>query len=89
MIERAFGLLKSRWRALQWIHAQSITRANAMIEAACVLHNYGLRFDATGWRPFEDELARELREEQLTEDINTVLDAAGMRLPPAHKCIRS
>ena len=77
VVERAFGLLKQRWRSMHRLHVQTSTRAIAMIEAACVLHNYGLRNDTKVWVPFEDELANELRDNKTAQELIEVNDAAG------------
>ncbi|KAI4455474.1 hypothetical protein MML48_9g00002310 [Holotrichia oblita] len=40
VIEHTFGLMKSRWRILQYINVNSVTKAVNIIVACCVLHNY-------------------------------------------------
>jgi len=41
-IERAFGLLKGRFRRLKMIDVASVERATKLIAAACILHNISL-----------------------------------------------
>ena len=41
-IERAFGLLKGRFRRLKMIDVESVERATKLIAAACILHNISL-----------------------------------------------
>ncbi|XP_044170329.1 protein ALP1-like isoform X2 [Acropora millepora] len=41
-IERAFGLLKGRWRRLKFIEMENINECPAIVAAACVLHNFCL-----------------------------------------------
>lgn len=35
-----FGILKSRWRILQFINVNSVIKAVRIITACCVLHNF-------------------------------------------------
>ncbi|XP_044766215.1 putative nuclease HARBI1 [Coccinella septempunctata] len=41
-IEHAFGLLKGRWRRLQYINVYNICKTVEIITASCVLHNFCL-----------------------------------------------
>ncbi|XP_025266548.1 putative nuclease HARBI1 isoform X2 [Camponotus floridanus] len=40
IIERAYGLLKGKWRRLKYLDVKSIDMANHIIAAACTLHNF-------------------------------------------------
>lgn len=40
IIERAFGLLKCKWRKLKYLDVKSVRMANYIIAAACTLHNF-------------------------------------------------
>ncbi|EZA49463.1 hypothetical protein X777_11961 [Ooceraea biroi] len=40
IIERSFGLLKSKFRRLKFLDISDIELGNEMIAAACVLHNF-------------------------------------------------
>lgn len=40
VIEHSFGLLKSRWRILNYINVNSVRKAVKTIVACCVLHNF-------------------------------------------------
>ncbi|XP_011858212.1 PREDICTED: putative nuclease HARBI1 [Vollenhovia emeryi] len=40
IIERAYGLLKGKWRRLKYLDVQSTEMANHIIAAACTLHNF-------------------------------------------------
>ena len=42
VIERAIGLLKGRWRKLQYLNLLSVKHMTIFIMAACVLHNFFL-----------------------------------------------
>ncbi|CAG5056328.1 unnamed protein product [Parnassius apollo] len=42
IIERAFGLLKVKFRRLYHLNVQSVRMANVMIAASCTLHNFNL-----------------------------------------------
>ena len=42
LIEKAFALLKGRWRQLQYLNLQHVENATNIILAACVLHNLAL-----------------------------------------------
>ncbi|XP_066588108.1 putative nuclease HARBI1 [Prorops nasuta] len=46
IIERAYGLLKGKWRRLKYLDVRSIDMANHVIAAACVLHNFLIINDA-------------------------------------------
>lgn len=41
-IERAFGLLKGRWRKQTMIQMDNLAYTNALIASACLLHNFVL-----------------------------------------------
>lgn len=45
VIERAIGLLKGRWRKLQYLNLLSVKHMTIQIMAACVLHNFCLVHD--------------------------------------------
>lgn len=40
IIERAFGLLKIKWRRLKYLDVSDMDLANKMIASACMLHNF-------------------------------------------------
>lgn len=40
VIEQAFGILKGRWRRLQYINTYNICKAIEIATAACILHNF-------------------------------------------------
>lgn len=39
-IENVFGIIKGRWRRLQYINTYSIAKAIEITTAVCILHNY-------------------------------------------------
>lgn len=39
-IEHTFGILKGRWRRLQFVNTYSVSKAIEIATAACVLHNF-------------------------------------------------
>lgn len=43
VIERAFGLLKGKWRRLKYLPMEDLEKVPVVITAACVLHNFLLR----------------------------------------------
>lgn len=45
IIERAFGMLKSKFRRLKYLDISNFGLGNNMIAAACVLHNFVLNRD--------------------------------------------
>ena len=54
-IERAFGLLKGRWRRLKFIEMENIDESPAVVAAACVLHNFCLLIDEENIDEFFDD----------------------------------
>jgi len=54
-IERAFGLLKGRWRSLKFIEMENIVECPAIVAAACVLLNFCLFTDEENIDEFWDE----------------------------------
>lgn len=44
-IERAFGLLKGRWRRLKYVEMENVSEVPSVVSAACVLHNFCLIVD--------------------------------------------
>ena len=54
-IERAFGLLKGRWRRLKFIEMENINECPAIVAAAHVLHNFCLLADEENIDEFLDE----------------------------------
>ncbi|XP_067034764.1 uncharacterized protein [Acropora muricata] len=54
-IERAFGLLKGRWRKIKFIEMENINECAAIVAAACVLHNFCLLADGENIDEFLDE----------------------------------
>ncbi len=40
VVERTFGLVKSRWRKLQYMNIRDLGLLTMLIEVACILHNY-------------------------------------------------
>ena len=53
-IERAFGLLKGRWRRLKYIEMENVHEVPSVISAACVLHNFCLIADEGSIEEFLD-----------------------------------
>ena len=53
-IERAFGLLKGRWRRLKYIEMDNVQEVPSVISAACVLHNFCLIADEGNIEEFLD-----------------------------------
>lgn len=53
-IERAFGLLKGRWRRLKHFDMENVQEIPSVISAACVLHNFCLIADAGSIEEFLD-----------------------------------
>ena len=53
-IERAFGLLKGRWRRLKYIEMENVQEVPSVISAACVLHNFCLIADEGSIEEFLD-----------------------------------
>merc|ERR1712071_631332 len=62
-IEYAFGLLKGKWRKLQYIEIINLSCLSDIIISACVLHNYLI-----DWANKEDDEDDELNEEDKDED---------------------
>ena len=54
--ERAFGLLKGRWRRLTFIEMKNINECPVIVAAACVLQNFCLLADEENIDEFLDEL---------------------------------
>ncbi len=54
-IERAFGVLKGRWRRLSSINVKHPMKAARLITAACVLHNFGI-LHGDDWPDTEEDL---------------------------------
>ena len=46
-MERAFGLLKMKWRRLIFLDIFKMKYAHRMVLVCCCFHNFGLRHD--GW----------------------------------------
>ena len=66
-IERAFGLLSSRWRFIsKHVYVIDIKDICLVIIAACILHNFCISIDDPGF-PFEEH-DLELNEEDENED---------------------
>lgn len=55
VIERAFGLLKGRWRRLKCLEMEDIEEMSHVATAACVLHNFCLFADQGDIEQFLDE----------------------------------
>ena len=73
-VERAFGVLKGRWRILNTEIDEEISRVKVTVMACCVLHNI-LQEDDTAIQPVENE-DLETNDVQSEEDVripNTVL----------------
>ena len=47
VVERAFGLLKMKWRRLKFLDIFKMKYAHRMVLVCCCFHNFGLRHD--GW----------------------------------------
>lgn len=62
-IERAFGILKARWRRLNYLELHIITNYPIVISAACMLHNFCQRQgEAISLYEREDEFINEANE---------------------------
>lgn len=55
IIERAFGLLKGRWRRLKFIDMENVDEIPFLVTAACVLHNFCLLVDDGGIDEFLED----------------------------------
>ena len=53
-IERAFGLLKGRWRRLKYVEMENVQEVPSVVSAACVLHNFCLIADEGAIEDFFD-----------------------------------
>lgn len=65
IIERAFGLLKGKFRRLKYLDIQDFELGNHMIAAACVLHNFILEHDNI---EFEDDPLLEVANNMIIND---------------------
>ena len=54
-IERAFGLLKGRWRRLKYVEMENVEDVPSVVSAACVLHNFCLIIDDGTIEDFFDD----------------------------------
>ena len=54
-IERAFGLLKGRWRRLKYVEMENVEDVPSVVSAACVLHNFCLLIDDGTIEDFFDD----------------------------------
>jgi len=70
IIERAFGILKSKFRRLKYLDISNFDLGNNMIAAACVLHNFILKRD--GFR-LEDEDFIEDEDEEI-QQVNVIYE---------------
>jgi len=64
IIERAFGLLKSKFRRLHYLDIADFNFGNKMIAAACVLHNFLIEHNEMNFE-FEDVLEEEQEEREM------------------------
>ena len=55
MIERAFGLLKGRWRRLKCLEIQAVEEMPSVVSAGCLLHNFCLLADEGDIEQFFDD----------------------------------
>lgn len=67
IIERAFGMLKSKFRRLKYLDISNFDLGNNMIAAACVLHNFILNRDGF---IMEDELI--IDDEYVQQEVQQV-----------------
>ena len=72
-IERAFGLLKNRWRLIGGtIRVRTITKATKIITAACVLHNVCINDVDEFESLFENEILE--TNNLIQENVNQVIE---------------
>ena len=55
VIERAFGLLKGRWRRLKCLEMEAVEEIPSVVSAGCVLHNFCLLADEGDIEQFFDD----------------------------------
>lgn len=75
IIERTFGILKSKFRRLKYLDISNFDLGNNIIAAICVLHNFILKRDGL----IENEYFydnEELEEEEVNNVIHDVIDNA-------------
>ncbi|XP_036142268.1 putative nuclease HARBI1 isoform X2 [Monomorium pharaonis] len=70
IVERAFGLLKCKWRRLKYLDVKSVRMANYIIAAACTLHNFLLMHDEIDIR--ENYFMNEDINNENDEDYNDI-----------------
>ena len=70
VIERAFGLLKNRWKILSSPSFYNMITQRRIINACCLLHNFIRREMAED--PAEDEVENLNLEEQQEDDIENI-----------------
>lgn len=69
VVERAFGLLKMKWRRLKYLDVFRLQNAHTILMVATCLHNFGLELD--GWINEAPEVGDEEeadREDEYGED---------------------
>ncbi|XP_011688300.1 PREDICTED: putative nuclease HARBI1 [Wasmannia auropunctata] len=79
IIERAFGLLKGKFRKLKYLDIADFELGNKIIAAACTLHNFIINRDRINV-DFEDYLEDFLHEEEENENVEEISEAVQKRL---------
>ncbi|XP_011706178.1 PREDICTED: putative nuclease HARBI1, partial [Wasmannia auropunctata] len=74
IIERAFGLLKGKFRKLKYLDIADFELGNKIIAAACTLHNFIINGDRINV-DFEDYLEDFLHEEEENENVEEISEA--------------
>lgn len=70
IIERAFGVLKSKFRRLRYLDISNFDLGNKMIASACVLHNFILKRDGLMYELEDDFIDN--NEDIEDEEINNI-----------------
>lgn len=78
IIERAFGLLKGKFRRLKYIDISDFNFGNQMIAAACVLHNFIINGDNIDI-DLEDLNVQDFNQFEMEENEEEVAEAAEKR----------
>lgn len=69
-IENTFGLLKNRWRRLQYVNVYDVITTVHIVIACCVLHNFCLLEDDF----FGTIYGHEIQEDAMDEIIGRIAD---------------
>ncbi|XP_011859380.1 PREDICTED: putative nuclease HARBI1 [Vollenhovia emeryi] len=76
IIERAFGLLKCKFRRLHYLDIADFDFGNKMIGAACVLHNFLIEHNEINFEIDEEVLEEEQEEEAIEREEEIVNNEA-------------